>query len=429
MKSRKRQQKEKPPWTNKTLFDITTGERAPQGARHSEKYISFISYVATFVTQGKRAQKTYVDDKGNRAAGVTKATCIAGFHRTLFNWNLQQKRNEFINILKAGGHLPPTVRKRKRQLEKNANIPETEASNKGQQKKRRRELFDTSTGRAVPRGTPKCDHHLTFDGYLMKFVRWKAKDRKTYVDDEGKVVDGVTKETLHSWRVKQKRKEFRAILKAGGQLPLPPERASIKQSLLATRPSGVLPEAESIRPLTTELKLDQDSNQPSSTSTFTPQQPHKSPWLLAKRAAIEPEPHSVARSSAENERLPGFFDENALSLFPGMGSSVAMNEQAPSTLDEDGLSLSSEIIPPAERAALSPASSPLSDVDDIPVEESLSTIQVSGSALFSALEPSEQAPMQMKKMNLHRFFSQQASEITEPASLNDSNKKQKIISL
>ncbi len=241
--------KEKLPWHDNTLFDPSTGKPAPEGESGSKPYILLTTYIRQFVKHTKKAITTYVDNNGNQVDGITKDSRIPGVHRTLFAWNLQQKRKEFIAILTAGGNLPIIEWQSKKQPAKTVSKPQT--------------FIDLSTRKRVAKGAPIPKRCLSFEAYLKRFIKQTNESTMIYVDHNGVSIDGITEKanqagcrTLYGWNLQQKRKEFRAILKQGGTLPPFPVQGTLNQSAIATSPHLVLPEAKAARPSPTELKRD-----------------------------------------------------------------------------------------------------------------------------------------------------------------------------
>ncbi len=102
---------------------------------------------------------------------------------------------------------------------------------------RKRRLIDLSTRQRAPKGISNLGQYLDFDSYVRRFVSQTKENSSTYVDNQGNKVAGTTKKTLFSFLMKQKRKEFRSILKAGGRLPPLPKRRCKSKSAISASPS------------------------------------------------------------------------------------------------------------------------------------------------------------------------------------------------
>ncbi len=95
-------------WKIYTLFNISTGKKAPKGAAKSKQYITFNTYVKHHVKAPQITRKSYVNTKtGEPAPGITKETYNRGQHTTHYNWLVKQKYAEFSRIINQGGDLPP----------------------------------------------------------------------------------------------------------------------------------------------------------------------------------------------------------------------------------------------------------------------------------------------------------------------------------
>ncbi len=235
------------------LYDVYTGKPAPEGAPQSKQYIRFAAYVRRHVKTDKMATKTYVNAKtGELAPGITKETHKRGQHTTRYTWLVSQKYAEFSAILKKGGDLPPIFSRSSHQ-QQNAQTGDEQgvdlflalstAAPPIIKSGSLCTLFDSYTGKRAPEGVAKSKQYITFNAYVQRHVEGTTIARTTYVDTiAGEPAPTITKETYHQgqhttlykWRLSQKRAEFSAILKKGGDLPPAPLRKTNREKVAAT---------------------------------------------------------------------------------------------------------------------------------------------------------------------------------------------------
>ncbi len=275
----------------------------------------------------------------------------------------------------------------------------------GKQNPDRHKLYDITTGKVVPKGLPKRDHYLQFQAYVKRFLN-RRKTIKTYVDDQGNPVDGITEQTLYAWQLKQKRAEFRAILATGGNLPLPPSRAQDKKYL---HKSEIKPRYSS-----PEFGL-YDIH----TGNKAPQGKTKSEQYISLDAYVSrfvSQDKHVLNTYVDNDgnEVPGITKDTHQ---PGIHRTLFASQRQKIRNEFLALSRAGKNLPPILRKKW--ARSKTTPNPTLPQKEaahtSSSASYISGSALASAPAPSRTDSAQKRKLHVNHFFESSASGITEPA--------------
>ncbi len=277
-------------------------------------------------------------------------------------------------------------------------IPAKKARDRGKQRKQA-PLYDIATGKIAPKGQDKPGQYLTFDAYVSRFIKHNNVSTRTYVDTEGNELPDITHEsplasryqTRCAWEMAQKRKEFRAILTAGNNLPLPPDcskkslagvaKKSHGRGTLYDTTTGQLAPADAFIPRQ-HIPLD------SYVKRFVP----RTKAVLA--TYVDQDGNKVA--GITNQRLYDWQVRQKRQEFKDLleaGRSLPLpskHEMSPRLI----ATYLSPIPPPAEAARTLSSSSSITS----PVEP-------------SALNPAGQAPAQKSKPNLNRLYASSARDL------------------